>query len=68
MELEHPAVPGVGLDDEFAVGESAVEVDGVFGATILSLSPFSTSTGWWMLASWAFTDQRHDEHLQTGAD
>src|SRR5687767_7909643 len=31
VELEHPAVPGVGVDDELAVRESPVEVDGVLG-------------------------------------
>src|SRR5215208_7840127 len=31
VELEHPAVPGVGIDDELAVRESPVEVDGVLG-------------------------------------
>src|SRR5512132_1541268 len=31
VELEHPAVPGVGIDDELAVRESSVEVDGVLG-------------------------------------
>src|SRR3954470_11195500 len=31
VELEHPAVPSVGVDDELAVGESSVEVDGVLG-------------------------------------
>ena len=30
MELEHPALPGVGIDDELAVGESSIEVDGTF--------------------------------------
>src|SRR5215216_1450424 len=29
VELEHPAVPGVGIDDELAVRESSVELDGV---------------------------------------
>jgi hypothetical protein len=29
VELEHAAVPGVGIEDELAVGESPVEVDGV---------------------------------------
>src|SRR5215218_314484 len=29
VELEHAAVPGVGIDDELAVRESSVEVDGV---------------------------------------
>jgi hypothetical protein len=50
VELEHAAVPGVGIDNELAVRESSVEVDGVLVGTILSLSPFMTSTGWWMLA------------------
>src|SRR5829696_9127236 len=31
VELEHPAVPGVGVNDELAVGQSPVEVDGVLG-------------------------------------
>ena len=31
VELEHPAVPGVGIDDELAVRESSIEVDGVLG-------------------------------------
>src|SRR5215208_7260252 len=31
VELEHPAVPGVGVDDELAVRESSIEVDGVLG-------------------------------------
>jgi hypothetical protein len=31
VELEDPAVPGVGIEDELAVGESLVEVDGVVG-------------------------------------
>src|SRR3954466_4659137 len=31
VELEHAAVPGVGVDDELAVGQSSVEVDGVRG-------------------------------------
>src|SRR3954466_15603405 len=31
VELEHAAVPGVGVDEELAVGESSVEVDGVLG-------------------------------------
>jgi hypothetical protein len=50
MELEQAAVRGVGIDDELAVGESSVEVDGVQVGTILSLSPFMTSNGWCMLA------------------
>src|SRR5687767_11063904 len=29
VELEHAAVPGVGIEDELAVRESSVEVDGV---------------------------------------
>src|SRR5215217_4738849 len=29
VELEHPAVPGVGVEDEVAVGESLGEIDGV---------------------------------------
>jgi hypothetical protein len=29
MELEHTAVPGVGIEDELAVRESSVEVDGI---------------------------------------
>src|SRR5215218_11342001 len=29
VELEHPAVPGVGIQDELAVGESSIEVDSV---------------------------------------
>src|SRR5215204_2377304 len=29
VELEHPAVPGVGIEDELTVRESSVEVDGV---------------------------------------
>jgi hypothetical protein len=31
MELEHAAVTGVGIDDELAVRESPIEVDGVLG-------------------------------------
>src|SRR5438105_4440086 len=31
VELEHAAVPGVGIEDELAVRESPVEVDGVLG-------------------------------------
>src|SRR6187200_3602641 len=31
LELEYAAVPGVGIDDESAVRESSVEVDGVLG-------------------------------------
>ena len=31
VELEHPAVPGVGIDDELAIGEPPVELDGVLG-------------------------------------
>src|SRR5215217_8606397 len=31
VELEHPAVPGVGIEDELAARESSVEVDGVLG-------------------------------------
>src|SRR5919108_2622080 len=31
VELEHAAVAGVGIDDELAVRESSVEVDGVLG-------------------------------------
>src|SRR5215216_8029697 len=31
VELEHPAVPGVGIQDELAVRESPSEVDGVAG-------------------------------------
>jgi hypothetical protein len=31
VELEHPTVPGIGIDDQLAVGESSVEVDGVLG-------------------------------------
>src|SRR5215216_7385490 len=31
VELEHPAVAGVGVEDELAVAESSVEVDGVLG-------------------------------------
>src|SRR3954469_24961359 len=31
VELEHAAVPGVGVDDELAVGESLVEVERVLG-------------------------------------
>ena len=31
VELEHPAVPGVGIEDELAVRESSIEVDGVLG-------------------------------------
>src|SRR5215204_4242768 len=31
VELEHPAVPGVGVDDELTVRESSIEVDGVLG-------------------------------------
>jgi Enoyl-(Acyl carrier protein) reductase len=31
VELEHPAVPGVGIEDELAVWESLVEVDAVLG-------------------------------------
>src|SRR5215204_5077428 len=31
VELEYAAVCGVGIDDELAVGESSVEVDGVLG-------------------------------------
>src|SRR5207248_573473 len=31
VELEHPAVPGVGVDDELAVRESSIELDGVIG-------------------------------------
>jgi hypothetical protein len=31
VELEHRAVPGVGIDDELAVRESSIEVDGVLG-------------------------------------
>jgi hypothetical protein len=50
VELEHPAVPGVGIHDELAVRESSIEVDDVLECTILSLSPFMTSTGRWMLA------------------
>jgi len=47
VELEHPAVPGVGVEDEFGVEESSmVFLEG----TILSLAPFITSVGWWMLA------------------
>src|SRR5881398_2147277 len=29
VELEHPAVPGVGIEHELAVGQSSIEVDGV---------------------------------------
>jgi Transposase DDE domain len=31
VELEHTAVPGVGVEDELAVRESSIEVDGVLG-------------------------------------
>src|SRR5918993_3822297 len=31
VELEHPTVPGVGIEDQLAAGESSVEVDGVLG-------------------------------------
>jgi hypothetical protein len=31
VELEHPAVPGVGIEDELAARESSIEVDGVQG-------------------------------------
>src|SRR5215218_9097184 len=31
VELEHPAVPGVGIEDELAVRKSLIEVDGVLG-------------------------------------
>jgi hypothetical protein len=31
VELENPAVPGVGIEDGLAVGESSIEVDGVLG-------------------------------------
>src|SRR3954449_12367439 len=31
VELEHPTVPGVGIDDDLAVRESSVELDGVLG-------------------------------------
>ena len=31
MELEDPAVAGVGIEDELAVEESSIEVDGVLG-------------------------------------
>src|SRR5215208_6667715 len=31
VELEYPAVPGVGVEDEVAVGESLGEADGVVG-------------------------------------
>src|SRR5947207_1945794 len=31
VELEHPAVPGVGIEDELAVRESSIEIDGVLG-------------------------------------
>jgi hypothetical protein len=31
VELEDPAVPGVGIDDELAVRQPPVEVDGVLG-------------------------------------
>src|SRR4029450_5575421 len=31
VELEDPAVPGVGIEEEVAVGESLSEVDGVLG-------------------------------------
>jgi hypothetical protein len=43
-------MPGVGIDDEFGCWGVVVEIDDVLSGTILSLSPFITSTGWWMLA------------------
>jgi hypothetical protein len=50
VELEHPAVPGVGIQDELAVGSRRSRSTVLLEGTILSLSPFMTSTGWWMLA------------------
>ena len=50
VELEHPAVPGVGIEDEVAVGEPPLEVDGVRGGHHLVAHPVIASTGWWMPA------------------
>jgi hypothetical protein len=55
VQLEHTAVPSVGIDDELAVGESSIEVNGVLG-TIASPSRLMTSTSWWMARSARFAD------------
>jgi hypothetical protein len=40
VELEHPAVAGVGVEDELAVGESSIEVDGVLGGSPVATGEF----------------------------
>jgi hypothetical protein len=45
VELEHAAVPGVGIAEELAVGSRRWRSTVFLVGTILSLSPFITSTG-----------------------
>jgi hypothetical protein len=59
VELEHPAVPGVGIVTSRLSGSRRSRSTVFLVGTILSLSPFMTSTGWWMPASSAYFIRPH---------